>query len=230
MTPVERAFYRRWVLANGAAEAVGLGSTFVLGVSLAPVLEGSPSTGMVLAGAAVAVVLGTVLEGVVVGIAQERVLRPQLASLSRGSWVAATAGGAAAAWLLGMLPSTILALQDPGPSTAPPTEPTAAVQLTLAALLGAVAGPVLGAIQWTVLRAHARHAARWLWANTAAWAVGMPLIFLGMDYVPWEGPAVARALALVAVCAVAGLAVGAVHGRVLVALLRERVAQRPVGS
>lgn len=75
-----------------------------------------------------------------------------------------------------------------------------------------------------------RDAARWLWANTAAWAVGMPLIFFGMDHVPWQGPALARALALFGVCAVTGLAVGAIHGRVLVGLLREGTAPRIVSS
>jgi hypothetical protein len=216
------AFYRRWILANGWAEAVGLGSTFVLGVSLAPRLEGVTSTSMVLLGAVVAVVLGTLLEGVVVGMAQERVLRARLPSLPPGSWVVATAAGAGLAWLLGMMPSTILALRDPGPSGAPPAEPPALMQYALALLLGVVAGPVLGLAQWMVLRKHVPRAARWLGANAAAWAVGMPLIFVGMDRVPWQGPAVARAVALYAVCGVAGLAVGAVHGRVLVGLLRGR--------
>ena len=132
-----------------------------------------------------AVILGTFLEGVVVGTAQEHVLRRRVASLPRWSWTRATAAGAALAWVLGMVPSTIMALgtAQPAPSTA--TEPTALVQYGLAMAMGLVAGPILGAAQWSVLRRVVAHAGWWLWANAAAWAVGMPLIFAGMDLVPW---------------------------------------------
>jgi hypothetical protein len=40
----------------------------------------------------------------------------------------------------------------------------------------------------------------------------MPLIFLGMDLVPWSAGPVVIAAAVLAACGVAGAAVGAVHG------------------
>lgn len=49
----------------------------------------------------------------------------------------------------------------------------------------------------------------------------MPLIFLGMDYVPWTGHPMAKFAAIYGVCGASGLVVGAIHGRVLVRLLRE---------
>lgn len=100
-----------------------------------------------------------------------------------------------------------------------PAEPPVWAQYALAALLGLLVGPVLGLAQWTVLRAHVNRAKRWLWANALAWAAGMAIIFIGMDRVPWQGSFAARALALYAVSAAAGLVVGAIHGRVLVGLL-----------
>lgn len=104
---------------------------------------------------------------------------------------------------------------------APPPEPAPLVQYGLAVLLGLLTGPILGLAQWAVLRrAIAQHAGRWLWANAAAWAVGMPLIFLGMDFVPWDGGRMAMAAAIYAVCAATGVVVGAIHGRVLVTLTR----------
>ena len=40
-------------------------------------------------------------------------------------------------------------------------------------------GPILGTPQMFVLRRYARPAGRWVLANALAWAVGMPVVFLG---------------------------------------------------
>ncbi|MEZ5420571.1 MAG: hypothetical protein R2708_24955 [Vicinamibacterales bacterium] len=218
-----RGLYRQWVLANGLSEAVGLGTTFALGTLLAPRLAAASGLVAVLGGAVLAVLLGTFLEGVVVGWAQGRVLARH-SSIAPTAWIRASALGAGLAWLLGMVPSTVMALvagdAPPGEAT-PMPEPGPLVTYALAAGLGAITGPILGAVQWRVLKTAVPHAGRWLWANALAWAVGMPVIFAGMDLVPWSGSAAARALALYLVCLVAGVAVGLVHGRVLLGLLRE---------
>lgn len=225
MTPLatrDPAFYGRWVLANGWSEAVGLGTTFGLGTLVGPQLDRIAGLAAALLAALVAVVFGALLEGVVVGYAQESVLRRRIPPLRRHRWVVATAVGAGLAWLLGMIPSTIMTLQAPEAATAPAAEPPALLRYALAALLGAVAGPVLGVVQWAVLRRHVRHAVRWLWANVAAWAVGMPLVFLGMEFVPWDGTRLAVFVTLYVVCGLTGLVVGAIHGRVLVRLVTEQ--------
>jgi hypothetical protein len=213
-------FYRHWIIANGWAEAAGLGTTFVLGRALVPWLEHATGTVAVLLGALAAVLLGTLLEGVLVGVAQEAVLRERIASLRKRAWMLATAAGAALAWTLGIIPSTVIAFRPEATFQSPVTEPGALAQFALAVALGLVAGPVLGFAQWTVLRHHVAHAARWLWANAAAWAVGMPLVFLGMEFVPWHGPSAVAFLAIYGVCGVVGLVVGAIHGRFLLGLTR----------
>jgi hypothetical protein len=98
--------------------------------------------------------------------------------------------------------------------------------MALAVALGLVAGPVLGVAQWTVLRRFVVHAGRWLLANAFAWAIGMPLIFAGMDVVPWDGHPTVLMLSVYGVCGAAGLVVGAIHGRVLVQLLKQPRAAR----
>ena len=216
-------FYRRWILANGWSEAVGLGTTFALGSLLGPHLDRIAGLVAALLAALVAVLFGTLLEGVLVGVAQEAVLRPRLPSIPKRAWVLATTIGAGLAWLLGMIPSTIMTLQAPPAGAAPAAEPPALLQYALAIALGLVAGPVLGVAQWTVLRRHVRHAGRWLWANAAAWAVGMPLVFLGMDFVPWSGPRAVIFVELYVVCGITGLVVGAIHGRVLARLVAASV-------
>lgn len=216
-----RELYRRWVLANGIAEAAGLGTTIVLGTMLAPALAAASGLVEIVGGAAVAIVLGTVLEGVVVGAAQGHVLARHSA-VRPADWIRASAQGAGLAWTLGMTPSTVIALAsgNAGPGDAASLSgPGPLATLMLAAGLGAVTGPILGAMQWRVLDTAVPGARRWLWANAAAWTVGMPVVFGGMDLVPWTGPLPLQVAAIYLVCAIAGLSVGAVHGRVLVDLL-----------
>lgn len=231
MMPESRSgFYYRWIAANGWAESVGLGTTLLVGRAAAPLLERDPGPGPVLLAAAAAVILGILLEGVLVGLAQAGVLRRAGAGVSVSGWIGATAAGAGAAWLLGMVPSTVAALLVSGSSGAgapPAAEPPALVQCGLALLLGAVTGPVLGLGQWLVLRRHVAGAGRWIAANALAWALGMVVIFAGMDRVPWERGGLLVPLGVYLVCGAAGLVVGAVHGRVLQRLLGQT---RAVGT
>jgi hypothetical protein len=220
VSPHERSFYLRWIAANGWAESAGLGTTFVVGIAVAPYFEHQAGAAAIVAGALLAVVLGTVLEGVLVGVAQERVLRTQLRALRPWLWTLATAAGAGLAWMLGMVPSTIMALTGERDQAAMPAEPGLVAQLGLAVMLGVVAGPILGGAQWIVLRRHVGRARRWLWANALAWAAGMPLVFAGMNLVPWTRQTALVVATVYVVCAVAGLVVGAIHGAVLVQLLR----------
>jgi hypothetical protein len=220
MTTRDATFYRRWIFANAWAEAAGLGTTFALGRLMGPLLERVTGTFAIIGTALIAVVLGTLLEGVLVGLAQERVLRQRLDRLRPRAWMRATAIGAGLAWALGMIPSTVIALLSQDSTGSPPPEPGAVIQYGLAAGLGLVAGPVLGLAQWVVLRRLVQRAGLWLWANAMAWAVGMPLIFLGMDFVPWNGYPAAMFLAIYAVCGGTGLVVGAIHGRFLMRLVR----------
>lgn len=217
----DHVFYRRWIIANGWAESAGLGTTFALGRLLEPRLQTMTSTLAILGRALAAIVLGTLLEGVLVGFAQENVLRARLTLIRRRSWVAATAVGAGLAWVLGMVPSTVMALTTPETANGTAPEPGALVQYGLAVVLGCVAGPILGLAQWSVLRRVVGRAAHWLWANVVAWAVGMPVVFFGMDRVPWDGHPAAMFVAIYVVCAAAGLVVGAIHGQVLVRLVNE---------
>ena len=87
--------------------------------------------------------------------------------------------------------------------------------------MGLAAGVVLAFVQWTALRTASgvRRAGLWLPANSLAWCLGMPVVFLGMGSIP-AGASVAQAVpVVVAATAAAGAVVGAVHGAVLVRVL-----------
>ncbi len=130
----------------------------------------------------------------------------------------ATGVGAFLAWMLGMVPSTVLSLG--AGSGGAGTEPGEAIVLGLAFLMGLVLGPVLGFAQWLALRRYSSRAALWMPANALAWAFGMVVIFAGID------PAISGGFGLLSVAILAltltcaGAVVGAIHGLALVWLLR----------
>ena len=216
----DRTFIGQWVAANGLAEALGLGTTFVLGGAAAGLTSADQGAAAVLGAALLAIALGVVLEGVFVGLAQGVVLNRRRPDVPLRSWVFATMWGAGLAWTLGMIPSTAVALSAAPAVEATAVEPARPVVLLLAAALGLVTGPVLGVAQWVVIRRRFERAGAWLWANAVAWSVGMTVIFAGMDLVPWDGPAAARMGAIYSTCLVAGVLVGCVHGPVLARLTR----------
>jgi hypothetical protein len=211
----------RWVLANSLAETVGLGSAFAIGVALFPYLQ-APGVLVALATVGVAVLAGTLIEGTVVGTAQWLVLRHTLPGIRWQDWVVATAIGAFVAWTLGMLPST---LTSAGSDTggAAPSEPSALMVYGLAALMGLVAGTILGTPQWLVLRPHVRRAALWVPANALAWVPGMVMAFIAADFILSARVGVSTIMLAIATLAAIGALVGAIHGLVLIWLVRLRL-------
>jgi hypothetical protein len=210
-------FWQRWVVANALGELVGLGTVAAVGFLVFRHTGEPTSAAQALAFAAGFILLGA-FEGLVIGLAQRHVLRTLLPAV-RG-WVIATIIGALVAWAIGMVPSTIASLMPQEPGTAP-VEPPLALVLLLAAGLGAVGGPLLAALQWFSLRKVLSGKA-WLWlpANAAAWALGMPVIFLGAQANELtSSPAAIAALVAFAIL-VAGAVVGAVHGCVLLGLVQ----------
>lgn len=217
------ALWGRWTLANGLAEMVGLGLSGALFVYF---LMNEGRWGVV-PSALASIVASTLIEGTAVGVAQWRVLRTPLPRLRLRAWWAGTAAGAFVAWTLGMLPSTLIGLsqQAETASAAAMTEPSQALTLLLAAVLGAVAGPLLGIGQWWVLRKHVARAGWWIPAQSLAWAVGMPIIFQLIDWIAPGAFTLTDALLAAGMLFLAGAAVGALHGLVLVRLLRHPLAE-----
>jgi hypothetical protein len=217
---VDWTLYRRWVFANGWSECLGLGATGALGWWVMRVTEEPSSIVTILATALFAVTGGMLFEGILVGYAQARVLRGPEPDFRSGRWILATAIGAGVAWLLGMIPSTAMALAGPAAAGEPPAWLGGPVQYLLAAAMGLVLGPMLGIPQMFVLRRYAPRASRWVLANALAWAVGMPVVFLGAGAVPHETSTAVAILIVGLTCFAAGIVVGAVHGLFLIRLLR----------
>jgi hypothetical protein len=209
----------RWVMANAVSEAIGLTVTAVVAIAATLAFERQEEGNRygIFAVAALVILAGT-FEGLVVGIAQWFVLRQTIKNLSGQLWIKATVLSAFIAWTLGMLPSTIISLTQTATTEiqAPPSD---LVIYGLSALMGLVFGLILGAAQFLVLRRHLQRAGWWVLANSVAWAVGMPIIFVGAGSVPEGGFTWISVLIGVSTCIVAGAAVGAIHGLFLTWLL-----------
>ncbi len=162
-----RTLRRSWLLNVSVGEALGFCIPAAVGVL---VLQRAPA--VVLA----ALVAAGALEGLVLGVAQSRVLHREFFGFARRDWAVLTSAAAAFAWLVGMLPSTFYSTWSTWPLVA--TIPVA----TLSGIL--VLGSIGGA-QWFVLRRHVARAWIWVPANAAAWCAGL-LVFAGITSPLWR--------------------------------------------
>jgi hypothetical protein len=153
MTEGADGFVRRWIVRVSLAEAAGFAVAAAAGASLA--FSGAPAS----VAYPVAIAAGAV-EGLALGAGQYSAMRSGRPPLA--AWLGATAGGAAFAWALGMLPST-LGVELSSPATW--------VILAVGAVLLLASIPVA---QWLVLRAAGRRgAAAWAPVTMAAWAIAL---------------------------------------------------------
>ena len=225
--PSSWSLWARWVAANAVAELVGLGGSDAVSVGLASHTSRMGAAGVLMMAVAM-IAIGTCLEGMLVGLLQGRVLRHALPGVPLGAWVGATALGAGIAWTLGTVPSSVMQwLMDSGgaETPAPALVISDALRLVLAAGMGLLQGAILAVPQWRVLRRYVAGAGWWVPANSAAWAVGMVLVVQAVSSTTWT-LSVATLARRVALLTLAGAAVGAIHGAVLVWLLRSGRATR----
>jgi hypothetical protein len=219
-----KKLYYRWIFANAFGELFGLGLTFALGGLLISRMGEEETVRVILLTFAAAVASG-VIEAAVVGLAQWWAMHPWFPALSRRLWFLATLAGALAAYVLGYLPSTLMSLGEQAADAPPMAEPPQWVVLLLAAGMGAAAGAVLSFAQWLALRRHVQGAGVWIPANMLAWALGMPVIFFGIDLAMRGQPLWQSLLVMALTLLAAGGLVGAVHGAFLVRLATSRTGQ-----
>jgi hypothetical protein len=223
MVPVNNrnnlSLWLRWVLVNSIGEMIGLGATFAIGFVLFSRL-GEPQGVLAAIGMALLMTSSGLLEGAVVGLAQWLVMYRSIYGISRRAWVMATIIGALVAWALGSLPMTMASLGSQGQQAAG-SEPPAYFMFLMEVAMGLVAGSILGLPQWAVLRQRVEGAWLWIPANSIAWAIGMPMVFAGVDLAQKVESRVAAVVTMALVVAITGAVVGAVHGLALVKLTSE---------
>lgn len=218
MNMKKNALWFRWTLTNGFAEMAGLGATFAVIGLLVSKIDTQQVTGIVLA--FLLTVISGAIEATIVGLAQWWAMHPWFPMIRRFAWWRGTLIGALLSYVLGYLPSTLMSMGETTAQTMQ-VEPPEWVTLLLAAGLGVAAGAVLSFAQWLVLRGKVKKAGLWIPANMLAWAVGMPVIFWGMDIAFKMTETWQLVLVIVGTLLGAGIVVGAIHGRFLVALFEK---------
>jgi hypothetical protein len=142
-------FWPRWMLAVTAGETIGFAIPALTGGMLAllsaPVFVVYPS--MIVAGAC---------EGVLLGLGQSIGFGPSV--VPRSAWIRATAAGAALAWSIGMLPSTIGGVDFGSP-----------IALSLVVIDSIALLVSIPTLQWAVLRRLGHPVSSWVPLNAAAW-------------------------------------------------------------
>lgn len=179
-----------------------------MGASAAAARLGATSadaTGASVLAAWAVVVLGGLIEGTAVGLAQGAALADQVPALDRRRWLGVTVLVAGLGWAAASGPS-VLAGDDGGP------EPAPLLVLGGAAGLGLAMGAVLGAAQAWVLRVAVRRPWRWVGISAAAWTPAMVVIFAAASWVPADWPLVAVVLLGIGTGLAAGALLGAVCG------------------
>ena len=124
------------------------------------------------------------------------------------NWITANAAGE----LLGLGAVAGVGLMMVGVVDSMPTATTTAITGAMMVLLGLLEGYVVGMAQWRVLRHHVERAGRWIPANSIAWMLGMPVIFLGIDIASSMDSLVATVAVILSALSITGAVVGAIHG------------------
>jgi len=211
----------RWVAANAVAELFGLGLTFALIAFAFSRLENSSGAANSLTLFFISVASGAV-EATIVGLCQWWAMHPWFPNIARRAWWCATLIGALVAYVLGFLPSTIMSLGGQAVQSSPAvSEPAPWLVLLLAVGLGVAAGAVLSFAQWLTMRKKIGRAGWWIPANMAAWFIGMPVIFWGIDVCQKVQAPFLAVLILAGTLLLTGALVGAIHGIFLVRMIFE---------
>lgn len=227
------AFWGFWLLATALAWAIAVPAGFAIWDAVDEPLINNVFRGilsnsdnavlsLIIYGSALFLVLGAVV-GVISGVLQTAVLGWR--GLRSGSWAFATTIGwilgAIAGWVVWVLLNNSRDQVLTGPSASLLGGDTVGSGLLMAAVFGAVAGAVLGMVQYFGLQKHTKKAGLWILASPLAWAIAAVALVLVTNMVLQSSsgvsmnPYVAQALIGAAMGVVAGAATGGVLAAIL---------------
>lgn len=216
MTSWKSAIWRKWTLACGTGEFLGIGIAGVLAFLYIQVV-GEPETLLTQFGQLFIALLAGAFEGFILATFQLRILQRCFPQLPRVVWIRYTMAVAMLGWLLGMIYPTFFApgsLQEEAVS-----EPPLLLILGGAAAMGLTLGALFGWFQWLAFRRYVPHTRIWILANALGWMLGMALIFLFATMPDEQTPPVWILLSGFTGGLLGGLSVGAITGLFLLRIL-----------
>lgn len=213
--------WMRWIFANTIGELIGLGVVAITGALFVLYLANNLGVTSSTIVTAILMIATGAFEGAIVGYFQANVLRTKIAGFNARRWIWATALGALTAWILGTIPSLVMAFAENSQNSHPKEMSEIAMGFS-AAGMGFALGIVLGFPQWIELRRYLKNAGWWIFANALAWTIGMPQLFAAPSVIAEGLPAWQIAFVILAAIISAGASVGAIHGLFLIWLLRKK--------
>lgn len=209
---------RAWIWRLGVGEMLGIAAAAAVALAFMATF-GVPTTAAMTVAFLLCMVAAGALEGALLGALPGAMLRRIFPGFPVARFTLATVAVAMLAWLVGMLPSTLVS--DAAPA-GPVTEPALLDVVAVSAFGGAAGGALIGLAQWAVMRAHVPRAGRWIVATSLGWALALPLDMLagmlpseGDGWVGILGTALAFGLG-------AGVVVALPTGLLVIDMLRER--------
>lgn len=205
--------YSKWILFTALGELTGFLVPIIAGVAGA-LLVGEATTFIGVILTLFFAALGGIGEGSILAAWQSAVLKKRLPGLNRLRFVVYTALAAAAAWILGMLPSTLSNVVN--------------IPTWFWIVFGLIGVPVfllsIGGAQWLELRKHVDRAWIWIIANAIAWPLGVMIPVFGIQLVPDSSAVWVFVAAGIFSGVLMGAAVGAITGLFLINLLKKHPA------
>ena len=215
MSKFDWNLWMRWIFANTVGELIGLGVVAMTGALFVLLLGG----GSEFVAAFLMIATGA-FEGAVVGYFQANILQTKITYFNPRRWIFATMIGALTAWVLGTIPSLVMAFAENSQNTHP-KEMSEIMMGFSAAGMGFALGIVLSFPQWIELRRYVKGAGWWIFANALAWTIGMPQLFAAPGIIGEGLPVWQIAFVILAAIVSAGASVGAIHGLFLIWLLKK---------
>ncbi len=211
--------WRRWTLACGAGEFLGIGVAGMLAFAYLQWV-GEPETGWEKTGQILIGILAGMFEGFILATFQWHILGKLFPSLPARMWIGYTMLVAVLGWILGMVYPTFFSSGQQAQGV--PIEPPFALVIAGAAAMGLILGALFGWFQWLAFRKYVRRTNKWIRANAFGWLVGMIWIFACATWPDEESSLTIILLAGSLGGILAGLSVGSITGLYLLKILQDQ--------
>jgi uncharacterized integral membrane protein len=211
--------WKRWTINCAAGELLGIACAGGIAF-LANLAMGESQTIAAKLAVLGAMMFAGLVEGLILGYLQWRVLVSKFTKLPRREWIFYTALIGVLGWFLGMLPSLFFVVENTDQldftSSVDFTNPILFLLLSVGS--GLLLGSLFGLFQWFSLRKHAQKAYKWILANALGWGMGLGWIYLFASVPTVDSTLIFTIFMGLIGGVLAGLSVGGVTGYFLLKL------------
>jgi hypothetical protein len=212
----ENKFWPHWILHLSYGDLIGMTVTsivsrlLIIGLSRTAISNNATTAYAIL-------IIAALTEGLIIGYAQWKSLSGLVSYFHEQSWLAATAAGTVAAWLLILIPVVMILPMLSGFAL------VNSYYLALVIMLaGAAFGTIIGIAQFFILKKYYRNAMTWVLSNALGWSISFVTIFTAWSM--FSDSYIINAFFIITSCIVSGFVQGFVTGMCLHTMMSLRIA------